>query len=231
MSVLGMFLLGQDYFDRQVADLSGGEKSRLILASLFLARANFLVLDEPTNHLDLESREALIEALEAYEGTILLVAHDRHLLSRVAEQCWELSAQGVEIHDDFETYDRLRKERLALASGKDDSARDTVSRDEAKRRKRAEAELRNALYKELAPKRNSYEKLEKELEQRLDRQTAVEAELADPEVYADPARSSALLDEYRACQEQSEALLAKLGRLETDIQAIETKRRELGLGE
>ena len=64
MSVLGLFLLGQEYFDRQVSALSGGEKSRLVLASLFLKRCNFLLLDEPTNHLDLESREALVLALQ-----------------------------------------------------------------------------------------------------------------------------------------------------------------------
>ena len=86
MSVLGLFLLGQNYFDRQVSSLSGGERSRLVLASLFLARANFLVLDEPTNHLDLESREALVEALNAFDGTLLMVAHDRYLLSEV-EMC------------------------------------------------------------------------------------------------------------------------------------------------
>ena len=74
MSVLGLFLLGQNYFDRQVSSLSGGERSRLVLASLFLARANFLVLDEPTNHLDLESREALVEALNAFDGTLLMLS-------------------------------------------------------------------------------------------------------------------------------------------------------------
>ena len=67
MSVLGLFLLGQPFFERKVGTLSGGEKSRLVLGVLFLRRCNFLVLDEPTNHLDLESREALIEALGLHD--------------------------------------------------------------------------------------------------------------------------------------------------------------------
>ena len=72
MSVLGLFMLGQDYFERQVSALSGGEKSRLVLATLFLKRCNFLLLDEPTNHLDLESREALVSALQKFNGTLLM---------------------------------------------------------------------------------------------------------------------------------------------------------------
>ena len=64
-SILGLFLLGEGYFERKVESLSGGEKSRLVMASLFMARTNFLLLDEPTNHLDLESREALVTALKA----------------------------------------------------------------------------------------------------------------------------------------------------------------------
>ena len=73
MSVLGLFMLGQDYFERQVSALSGGEKSRLVLATLFLKRCNFLLLDEPTNHLDLESREALVSALQKFNGTLLMI--------------------------------------------------------------------------------------------------------------------------------------------------------------
>lgn len=96
MSVLGLFLLGQEYFDRQVSALSGGEKSRLVLASLFLKRCNFLLLDEPTNHLDLESREALVAALQKFTGTLLMVAHDRWLLSQVGAEAWELNSAGAD---------------------------------------------------------------------------------------------------------------------------------------
>ncbi|MGE4553119.1 MAG: ABC-F family ATP-binding cassette domain-containing protein [Desulfovibrionaceae bacterium] len=118
MGVLGLFLLGESYFERLVSSLSGGEKNRLVLATLFLAKANLLVLDEPTNHLDLESRMGLVAALKDYEGTLLLVAHDRYLLSEVAEEVWELTRDGIVPHPGgFEEYDRVRRERLALAKG------------------------------------------------------------------------------------------------------------------
>ena len=113
MSVLGLFMLGQEYFDRQVSGLSGGEKSRLVLASLFLKRCNFLLLDEPTNHLDLESREALVSALQKFTGTLLMVAHDRWLLSQVGAEAWELDKSGLTVFSDFTAYDAERRSRMA----------------------------------------------------------------------------------------------------------------------
>ena len=116
MSVLGLFLLGQPFFERKVGTLSGGEKSRLVLGVLFLRRCNFLVLDEPTNHLDLESREALIEALGGFPGTVLMVAHDRHLLSEVADEIWEFTPTGLNVYaGGYEEY--LAARRAGTAEG------------------------------------------------------------------------------------------------------------------
>ena len=113
MSVLGLFLLGQAFFERRVGTLSGGEKSRLVLAVLFLRRCNFLILDEPTNHLDLESREALVEALSSFPGTVLMVAHDRHLLSEVADEIWEFTPTGLNAYTGgYEEYLAARKAGL-----------------------------------------------------------------------------------------------------------------------
>jgi ATP-binding cassette subfamily F protein 3 len=84
---------GDDVFG-QVGTLSGGERARLALAILVLEEANFLLLDEPTNHLDIPSQEVLQAALEAFDGTILLVSHDRYLVDRLASQVWELRQDG-----------------------------------------------------------------------------------------------------------------------------------------
>ena len=101
MSVLGLFPLGQEYFDRQVSAAVLWRKSRLVLASLALKRCTFLLLDEPTvNHLDLESREALVLALQKFTGTLLMVAHDRWLLSQVGAEAWELNENGITVHAD-----------------------------------------------------------------------------------------------------------------------------------
>ena len=233
MSVLGLFLLGQDYFDRQVGALSGGEKSRLVLASLFLKRCNLLLLDEPTNHLDLESREALVSALQKFTGTLLMVAHDRWLLSQVGAEAWELDKKGITVFPDFVSYDAERRARNAAAgaggNGQGAQAQDAgsagdagqgLSREEQKRLKREQAERRNALHKELKPLQGKYDAMEKELAKVLDEQGTVEAQLADPEIYADHARSSELLKTFEACKKRGEDLFEEMTALEERMDAV-----------
>lgn len=99
-SFLAKFLFKGDDVYKHVRDLSGGEKGRLALAKLIYSRVNVLVLDEPTNHLDIPSREALEEALDAYEGTILTISHDRYFLDRVATQILALDGEGLAEHFD-----------------------------------------------------------------------------------------------------------------------------------
>lgn len=236
MSVLGLFMLGQNYFDRVVGTLSGGEKSRLILASLFLARCNFLILDEPTNHLDLESREALVEALDAFPGTLLIVAHDRYLLSEVADEIWQLDDGRFTVYDQgYEQYAEARKAAASqgastagnlAAPGRDDadSAKSSLSREEQKRLKREQAELRNALYKEMKPLQDRYAALEKELEKVLGELGTSEALLADPDVYADSARTTELLKGFHALQARSETIMEDMAGLEARLAEFEERR-------
>jgi ATP-binding cassette subfamily F protein 3 len=236
MSVLGLFMLGQGYFDRPVQELSGGEKSRLLLASLFLARANFLLMDEPTNHLDLESRQGLLEALDAFPGTLLVVAHDRWLLAEAVDEVWELTPAGLEIFlGGYEEYERVRRARreapeppqagAELSSGE---PRPGLSREEQKRRKRDLAEQRNALYRELQPRQEAYASLERDLEQALQRVDETERLLADPKVYADGSRTAELLKEYHAWKETSESLLEKMAGLEDEITRLEERQKQVG---
>ena len=236
MSVLGLFLLGQHYFDRVVGTLSGGEKSRLMLSTLFLARCNFLILDEPTNHLDLESREALVEALDAFPGTVLMVAHDRHLLSEVADEVWQLENGTFTVFD--RGYEEFAEARKAASGGGgalkpepgEGEARDSrpgMTREEQKRVKRERAEMRNALYKEMKPFQDRYAALEKELEAILETLGETEAVLADPDVYADSARTTALLKDFHAMQARSEALMESMAELETSLAAFENRRAAL----
>ena len=232
MSVLGLFLLGQSYFDRLVGSLSGGERSRLVLASLFLSRANFLVLDEPTNHLDLESREALVEALAEFDGTLLMVAHDRYLLTSVAGEAWAISGQGITVYEEgFEQYDAARRATLARKKAGDTEAAQPVptaasappaGREEAKRLKREQAEKRNALHKRLKPLKEAYAGREAELEGVLTEQAEVEQLLADPDIFADRTRTSELLARFEHCRTESERLLEQLAALEEEIRQMET---------
>ncbi|MDR0239236.1 MAG: ATP-binding cassette domain-containing protein [Deltaproteobacteria bacterium] len=219
MSVLGLFLLGQSFFERKVDTLSGGEKSRLILAGLFLARCNFLVLDEPTNHLDLESREALISALDAFAGTLLIVAHDRWLLSAVAEQVWLLNGQGLTVYENgFEQYDEARRvAQNAAALPKQEAA---SSRDAQRRAKREEAEKRNALFRKTQPLQEEYARLERELAALFTEQHEVEGRLADPEIYADTFQSNALLHRFTEMKHGSERIVARMGALEAALEKL-----------
>lgn len=116
-SFLGKFHFSGDDVYKHVADLSGGEKGRLALAKLIYSRVNVLVLDEPTNHLDIPSREALEEALDAYEGTIVTISHDRYFLDRVATQILALDGAGGAEHYDGD-YTDYHDWKAAQAPGK-----------------------------------------------------------------------------------------------------------------
>lgn len=242
MSVLGLFMLGQEYFDRQVSGLSGGEKSRLVLASLFLKRCNFLLLDEPTNHLDLESREALVSALQKFTGTLLMVAHDRWLLSQVGAEAWELDKSGLTVFSDFAAYDAERRSRMAgtgqtapavsggLASGRNasgdqaqEASAQNLSREEQKRLKREQAEKRNALHKEIKPLQSKYDSLEKELTGVLEKQGTVEAQLADPEVYAEHEKAAELLKSFEACKKRGEDIFEEMTALDERMEAVRAR--------
>src|SRR5216684_5102614 len=113
-SFLAKFLFVGDDVYKHVSDLSGGEKGRLSLAKLIYSRVNVLVLDEPTNHLDIPSREALEEALQAYEGTIITISHDRYFLDRVATQILALDGDGHAEHynGDYTEYHDWRAARV-----------------------------------------------------------------------------------------------------------------------
>ncbi|EHJ49600.1 ABC transporter related protein [Solidesulfovibrio carbinoliphilus subsp. oakridgensis] len=230
-SILGLFLLGEDYWERRVSELSGGEKSRLVLAGLFSARANFLVLDEPTNHLDLESREALVRALSEYAGTILMVAHDRYLLGEVAGEVWSVGEDGITVHDEgFAAYEAAQAEANACRLDAPEAPAAKVSRQDDKERKRRVAEQRNALYRDIKPKREAMEAMEAELEALLAKQGEVEATMADPETYAQKELFSTLSKEYGALSHAAEDLLARMAVLEEEIGDLEARRAALGEG-
>lgn len=222
-SALGLFMLGERYWEKKVEELSGGEKNRLVLSTLFLSRANFLILDEPTNHLDMESREALMDALSAYQGTMLVVAHDRYLLSEVVSEIWEMHADGIEVHQcGFDEYHALKKAREAQELEKPDITR--AVRNEQKLKKREQAEMRNRIYQQLKPLRKKYEKLEAELESNLVEQEALEKQLADPATYEDVPLSRELGQRFTVLQNRAEELMSDLAYLEKELQELEIQR-------
>ena len=180
---LGGFAFRDDMATNPVAPLSGGEKARLVLALLVYRQPNLLLLDEPTNHLDLEMRHALTMALQTFEGAMVLVSHDRHLLRTVCDSLLLVAGGRVEpFSGDLDDYGKWladqRRERAAVVEG------DRPEKRDRKEQRRLEAERRN----QLQPLRNRVKKLEAELEKLLSRKDELSIALADPAIYEDSNR-------------------------------------------
>ncbi len=142
-NALGAFLFRGDDVQKRIAQLSGGEKARVQLLKLMLTSANLLLLDEPTNHLDIASREVLEDALDEYNGTMIIVTHDRYLVNRLADRIFHMSADGMKEYvggyDDYLEAQKNVPEETA-AEGKQLSANAAEYRE----RKLARSELTKA---------------------------------------------------------------------------------------
>ncbi|MDD9739053.1 MAG: ABC-F family ATP-binding cassette domain-containing protein [Marinovum algicola] len=191
---LAGFGLGADQAETEVGRLSGGQKARLSLLLATLDAPHLLILDEPTNHLDIESREALVEALTAYGGAVILVSHDMHLLSMVADRLWLVSDGGVKpFDDDLEAY-----RKLLLSSDK------PAKSDKPKPAKKDEAP-RRATREKLMALRAEVRKCEDRVEKITDMHGKLSRKLADPAIY-DAAKTAELAEWNRKFAEVEEGL-------------------------
>jgi ATP-binding cassette subfamily F protein 3 len=169
-AILGGFGIGAEQADTEVGRLSGGQKARLSLLLATIDAPHLLILDEPTNHLDIESREALVEALTAYSGAVVLVSHDMHLLSLVADRLWLVKGGRVTPYDDdLDTY------RSQLLSG--DKPTTMAPSDKPK--------IKKASRDEILALRAEVRKCEDRLEKLMEMHEKLSAKLADPELYSD----------------------------------------------
>jgi len=213
---LGGFDFRGDMALDPVAPFSGGEKARLALALLVWQRPNLLLLDEPTNHLDLEMRHALTLALQEYEGAIVLVSHDRHLLRTTADSLWLVANGGVQPFDgDLDDYRDWLRQREAGTSAAEPSG---ATR---KQQKRDQAEARNQRYARKRPLAQRMAKIERRMAELERERKPLGLWLADPESYADkeklqPAllREAALRLELERAEEEWLALQAELEQLD-----------------
>ncbi len=179
-----------------VKHFSGGEKVRLALAMIALQKPNLLLLDEPTNHLDLEARHALTMALQAYQGALVVISHDRHLLRQVVDNYWIVADGKVkEFEGDLQDY-QVQVQALAQAqaqakmkqrqdtinsnpSSTETLASDALTPAERKEQKRQQAQKR----KQLSPLKKAISKHEKDIDVWQAKLDQLEAELADPSLY------------------------------------------------
>jgi ATP-binding cassette subfamily F protein 3 len=182
---LGGFNFAGEMATACIAPFSGGEKARLALALIVWQRPNLLLLDEPTNHLDLETREALTVALAQFEGTLVLVSHDRHLLRATTEEFLIVADGGLKPFDgDLDDYrDWLFKTKLAKPAAPESCS--TPPPVDRKEQKRQEAEARQRLSAQRKPIENRIKRLEEQMERRNQRKAELDALLADPAIYAE----------------------------------------------
>jgi ATP-binding cassette subfamily F protein 3 len=173
-----------------VASLSGGEKSRLLLGLACFEAPHLVVLDEPTNHLDIDSRAALIEAINDFAGAVILVSHDRYLLEACADRLWLVANGTVAPFDgDLDDYRALVLSNAREETDRDAKAAERPSRSEARR---AAAERRA----ELAPLKRRIAALEADVARLHKRVGEIDAALVDPKLYErDPARVATLAKE------------------------------------
>jgi len=122
-NLLGAFKFSGDEVEKKISILSGGEKSRVVLAIILSRPVNFLVLDEPTNHLDIQSREVLLEAIKNFPGTVMIVSHDRHFLREITTRVFELDKNHLTVTDG--TWDYYLEKKHGLAAGRPSTARPT----------------------------------------------------------------------------------------------------------
>ena len=241
------FLGGFDFHGDEalspIRSFSGGEKARVALAVIAWQKPNLLLLDEPTNHLDLEMRQALTMALQNFEGAIVVVSHDRHLLRNTVDEFWLVNdGRVVEYQGDLEDYERwladrrkddieAPKRQAAGAGNADNSSAATESdagagigesAEDRKARKRAEAALRQ----KLSPYRKRQTVLEKQMESLHETLSSLESELADPGIYGDESKNR--LKELLGKQADAKARLEDTEAEWLDVsETVETMEEEL----
>ncbi|AQS11759.1 putative ABC transporter ATP-binding protein YjjK [Clostridium saccharobutylicum] len=203
-NVLGSFLFKGDDVFKDINKLSGGERCRINLLKLMLSKSNLLLLDEPTNHLDIPSREALEDAILSYDGTLIVISHDRYFLNKVIHRILELEENGVnEYLGNYNYYTEKKKnpQRFEsyenLASGKTK----TQLNDEKKKKKALEKEIK-AKQKEIKDIEDKISKNEETLEK-------LQEELCKEEIYSNPAESERVNKEIKVLEETIEKLYEK----------------------
>jgi ATP-binding cassette subfamily F protein 3 len=213
-TLLGCFLFSGDDVEKKIKVLSGGEKARVALAKTIVSKANFLLLDEPTNHLDLHSTELLIDSLNRYEGTIILVSHDRYFISKIANKIWEIKDKEIkEFKGNYEEYVAWN-ERMAVREKESGGKQLPAGREAVKKEEKAAPKEsikpviksdKTAIQKELQKQQKVFQKLEKELEELKNKKEDFESKLAHFDIYANAAEFKETETAYRDVLQKLEA--------------------------
>ncbi len=205
-SVLGCFLFSNDEVFKKIKVLSGGEKSRVALAKTLISEANFLLLDEPTNHLDMLSVGILIQALQQYEGTFLVVSHDRHFISRIANKIWWIEDHILkEYPGTYDEYVWWRAQQESSGRGGAKTPAPVVEKPTSEKPKTEKPKV-NA---EDQQKERDLKKLEEQITALEAQVNELEIQMADPTAYEDQNRFLQLNKTYLDKKKELDVLMSK----------------------
>ncbi|WP_207493576.1 ABC-F family ATP-binding cassette domain-containing protein [Aridibaculum aurantiacum] len=233
-ALLGCFLFGGDDVDKKIRVLSGGEKARVALAKTIISKANFLMLDEPTNHLDMHSVELLAEALRKYEGSIILVSHDRFFISKTANKIWEIVDHKIK---EFKgTYQEWVEWNERMAKKEQENAKAKIEDKPAPAPKASKPEpevkpepakpnqpINKEKQKELQKQQKRLATLEADINKANNEKERLALALAAPENYADKQKFASVEADFKKAQQlvdklnqEYEALFEKVLELEAE---------------
>jgi len=239
--LLGCFLFSGDDADKKIKILSGGEKARVALAKVIVSKANFLMLDEPTNHLDMHSCDLLIDALKKYEGSIILVSHDRYFVSKTANKIWEIVDHQIkEFKGGYEEWVAW-KERMAKqaaeskkteekAAAKEDSNKKTKSeikpaevtnQEKNNKSSNQQAPVNKEAKKELQKQQKIFQQLEEKIATLNKKKATLESSMTDPAIYADKNKFLQTESDYNATKAEISSLSSQYEETFEKIIALE----------
>jgi ATP-binding cassette, subfamily F, member 3 len=237
-NVLGIFQFSGDDVFKKIMVLSGGEKARVSLAKMLLSEANFLIMDEPTNHLDIVSKETLEQALQEYDGTLLLISHDRYFLTKLVHRVIEVADGKIRTYEG--NYNDYLEKRIREGTGPEngDSRMDgaespkksPAAGNKSRERRRSEAEARDAFNRLKKPVETRIRKTEAEVEAWESRKRELETRMADPKTYSQGPLIGQLQRDYAESEKELKRLYADWEKghaeLEGLIKTHGTPRRE-----
>jgi len=226
-TLLGCFLFTGDDVYKKVRVLSGGEKSRLALAKMLITPANFIILDEPTNHLDMQSKRILQHALQQFEGTCMIVTHDRSFVDPVAGKTLEIQPGRIKtFHGNISYYlDRKSREEEGINLADKPTEKTDNKTLSRKEERRIEAEKRQERAKKVQPLQKRLAGIEKEIESLEKRKKEIEQMMASPDFYEDGETVKKISIEYESLKGELAGTYSKWEELAGRIEFVE---RSLG---
>ena len=217
--ILGIFKFSGEDIDKKISVLSGGEKARVSLAKILISPVNFLLMDEPTNHLDLDSKKALEKALKNYDGTLLLISHDRYFLDQLVTIVFELKdSRFSRFEGNYSAYLEKKSHKKQMAESDNGEENLLVRKD--KSQKREEAEARQKISRQRQILNEQIENLEKEMEQLEAEKTSIEAKLAEPDFYKNQAKAADTGKRYQLLQDEIPKLYKAWEKAQNELESL-----------